>query len=198
MNRQPMDEWFYTGAGATYGTFNNAAAAAVNSADPPFTTDLTDTAHGLLAGSLLYIQGSTNYNGLKKMQSVPDANSMYIYAKYVAETLAGTETWKTMFTYDTIDRGNVAAGCPWEFLGFEATLSAAGATASEYLTIITDAAVGSAYDNEIYRRDMNGVQYINYMFDEARKMSSGDKIDVAWANAGAKTWGIKLFTRRLT
>lgn len=185
-NKQPMDEWFYTGAKATYGTFDAAAAANVNSVDPPFTTDLTDTAHGLLAGSLLYVQGSINYNGLRKMASVPDANSMYVYAAYIAETLAGTETWKTMYG-DTM---------PYEFLGFEITLSAASAT-SENLTIIIDSAFGSAFDNQIYSKDMNGIQYINNMFDVPRKLSAGDKIDVAWANTNNRTWGIKLFTRRL-
>lgn len=195
-NKQPMDEWFYTGAGATYGVFNNAAAADVYSGGQPFITDLTDTGHGLLAGSLLYIQGSVNYNGLHKMASVPDANSMYIYAKFIAETLAGTETWKTMFTYDSVDRGNVLIGSPFEFLGFEVTLSAASTT-PENLTVIVDANAGPAFDNEIYKKDMNGIQYINNMFTEPRKLSGGDKIDVAWVNTNAKTWGIKLFTRRL-
>jgi len=185
-NKQPMDEWFYTGAGATYGTFSNAAAANVNSVDPPFTADLTDAAHGLLAGSLLYIQGSVNYNGLRKISSVPDVNSMYVYATFVAETLAGTETWTTMY-------GDTA---PYEFLGFEVTLSSASAT-SENLTITVDAAFGSGFDNLIYSKDMNGVQYINNMFDVPRKLSADDKIDVAWANSNSRTWGIKLFTRRL-
>ena len=150
MNRQPMDEWFYTGAGATYGVFNNAAAADYDSVNPPFQTDLSDTAHGLLGGSLFYAQGSVNYNGLRKLVSVPDANSMYIYAKYVAETLAGTETWKTMYSDNH----------PFEFLGFEVTLSAAGA-ATENLTIIVDANAGSAYDNELYERNFN--RPVNFM-----------------------------------
>lgn len=185
-NKQPMDEWFYTGTGATYGTFNGAAAADVNSVDPPFTTDLTDTSHGLLAGSLLYIQGSVNYNGLRKLSSVPDANSMYVYAAFVAETLAGTETWKTMYGDNT----------PYEFLGFEVTLSAASAT-SENLTITIDSDFGSAFDNLIYSKDMNGFQHINNMFDVPRKLSADDKINVAWANSNSRTWGIKLFTKRL-
>ena len=184
--RQPIDEWFFTGAGATYGTFDNAAAADSDSVNPPFTTDLTDTSHGLLAGSLLYIQGSVNYNGLKKLVSVPDVNSMVIYTKFVAETLAGTETWKTMYSCDE----------DYEFLGFEITLSAASAT-SENLTITIDADKGSAYDNLIYSKDMNTERYINYMFDAPRKLSANDKIDIAWANTNGRTWGIKIFTRRL-
>lgn len=195
--RQMLDEWYFTGAGATYGTFDAAAVADVDSVNPPFTVDLTDTAHGLLADSLLYIQGSVNYNGLKRIKSIPDANSMVIFAKYVAEVFAGTETWKTMFTYDSIIQGDPRPGPHFEFLGFEVTLSAAGATPSDNLTITIDSAKGSAWDNLIYDRDMNGIADINYMFDEPRECGPGDKIDVAWANADSRTYGIKLFTKRL-
>jgi len=196
-NKQKFDEWYFTGAKATYGTFDNIAAADDNSVDPPFTTDLTDTTHGLLADSLLYIQGSVNYNGLKLIKSIPDVNSMVIFAKYVAEVLAGTETWKTMITYDDVVQGNIKAGPPFEFLGFEVTLNTAAATALEYLTITMDAAKGGAWDNLLYKQDMNGIADINYTFDEPRKCGPGDKIDVAWANADVRIWGIKLFTRRL-
>ena len=196
MKKEKHDEWFFTGALATYGTFNNAAAVAVNSANPPFTTDLTDTGHGLLDGSMLYIQGSVNYNGIKEVESVPDVNSLVIYSPFVAETLAGTETWKTMITYDNIVQGKLVAGSPFEFLGFEVTLSAASAT-SENLTVTLDAARGAAFDNLVYSKDMDTVKHINYMFDEIRYCGPGDKIDIAWANSDARTWGIKIFTRAL-
>jgi len=197
MKKDKHDEWFFTGAKATYGTFNNADATEGDSINPPFTTDLADTGHGLIAGSMLYIQGSVNYNGLKLIKSLPDANSMMIYAKYVEEELAGTETWKTMITYDEIIQGKLRPGPPFEFLGLEVTLSAAGATASENLTVTKDAARGSAFDNLIYSKDMNGIKDINYMFDEPKFCAAGTKIDIAWANADTRTWGIKLFTRPL-
>lgn len=197
MKKNKHDEWFFTGAKATYGTFSNNDAADDNSVNPPFTTDLTDPVHGLLTGSMLYIQGSVNYNGLKLIESVPDVNSMVIYSKYVEEELAGTETWKTLITYDNIIQGVLVAGSPFEFLGFEVTLDAAASTALEYLTVTIDADRGSAWDNLIYSQDMNGIADINYMLDEPRLCESGDKVDVAWANANTKTWGIKLFTRAL-
>ena len=197
MKKDKHDEWFFTGAKATYGTFDNDDAAEGDSVNPPFTTDLADTGHGLTAGSMLYIQGSVNYNGLKLIKSLPDADSMLIYSKYVAEELAGTETWKTMITYDEIIQGILVAGSPFEFLGLEVTLDAAAATASENLTVTIDAARGAAWDNLIYSIDMNGHTDVNYMFDEPRLCAPGDKIDVAWANADTNTWGIKLFTRKL-
>lgn len=186
MYKGKHDEWFFTGAKTTYGIFDAAAAADGQSIQPPFTTDLADTTHGLLTGSLIYIQGTTNYNGIRKIVSLPDANSMIIYAKFVAETLTTGATWKTMYS----------SPHPFEFLGFEVTLDAVGANVED-LTITIDAAKGSTYDNRIYTKAMNGVTYINNMFDTPRLCSGDDKIDVAWANAGSKGWGIKLFTRRL-
>lgn len=193
---QKHDEWFFTGAGATYGVFDGAAAADDNSVDPPFSTDLTDTGHGLLAGSLLYIEGSVNYNGLREIKSLPDANSMIIFAEYVAEVLAGTETWKTKFSYDEFIQGELIPSSPWEFMGFEIHLDAACAT-SENFTVTVDSAKGAAWDNLIYSKDMDTHTDVNYMFDEPRYCSPGDKIDVAFVNTDANTWGIKLFTRRL-
>jgi len=194
---QPMDVWFYTGAAAMNGTFNDGAIVNTlgDQVNPPFTVDLSDTGHGLVAPSLLYIENTTYYNGLRQIVSLPDANSMLVKAKYVAETLSSA-TWKTMFTYDDWVGTDLRTGPPFEFLGFEVTLDAVSATA-ENLTISIDADKGSAFDNLIYSKDMNGEQYINYMFDAPRKLSAGDKIDVAWANSNSKTWGIKLFTRRL-
>lgn len=191
------DKWNFTGAKAMNGTFNAAAAADGDSVNLPFTTDLTDTGHGLLAGSSLYIESTDNYNGLRLIKSLPDANSMLIYAKFVVETLANTDSWKTMFTYDTWMQGELRAGPPWEFLGFYLTLDAAAATGSEEFTITVDAAKGSEWDNRIYTKDMNGTQWINYMFDDPKPMASGDKIDCRFANADTNTWGLTLFTRAL-
>jgi len=191
------DVWNYKGAKAMNGTFDAAAAADGDSVNVPYTTDLTAAAHGLLAGSLTYIEATENYNGLRMIKSLPDANSMVIYAKFVAETLAGTDSWKTMFTYDFWAQGELRPGSPYEFLGFYLTLDAAAATASEEFTITIDAAKGSEFDNRIYTKDMNGLQHINYKFDEAKQCESGDKLDCRFANANTNTWGLTLFTRPL-
>jgi len=150
MKKGKHDEWYFTGAKATYGVFDNVAAADVDSANPPFTTDLTDTGHGLLADSLLYIEGSVNYNGLRLIKSIPDVNSMVIFAKYIAEVLAGTETWKTKIAYENLIDNTLVPHTAFELMGFEITLDAAAATATELLTITVEAARGSAWDNLIF------------------------------------------------
>ncbi len=202
--KPPYDSWHFTGAKTMNGSFNDGATdnTVGQQVDPPFTTDLSDTAHGLLAGSLLYIENTTNYDGLKEILSLPDANSMLIKSPYVAETLSSA-TWKTKFSYDELRRhsgdvgASIAAGPKWEFLGFELTLDGEAAVALEYFTIVKKAAKGSAWDNRIYRVDMNGVQFINYIFDDTKPMAPGDKIDCTFANAGTDTWGLTLYTRRL-
>jgi len=190
---QPHDTWYFTGAKATYTTLNADNDTDGGWGNNALLTILPSTAHGFFASSgslqsLIYIQGTTYYNGLRKIHAVAD-NTITIYAKYVAAeaTFGGTlETVKTMYSDNH----------PFEFLGFELTIDAAVA-ATEDLTIIIDAAAGSTFDNLIYKKAMNGVRYINYMFDVPRKCAADDKVDVAWANATGDDWGIKLFTRRL-
>lgn len=190
MSDQPHDTWFFTGDEETYTTLNNAAAVDGGWAGRDQLTTLPSTDHGFKASSgslqsLIYIQGTDNYDGLRKIHAV-GTDTITIVAPYVAETFAGTETVKSMYSDNH----------PFEFLGFEVTLSAASAT-SEDLTITVDAAAGSAFDNLIYSKDMNGIADINYMFDTPRECKANDKIDVAWDNTNDRTFGIKLFTRRL-
>ena len=194
--KQRRDEWFFTGAKAMSGTFNDAAAVIGDSVNKPYTTTLPDTAHGLLAPSLLYIQNTTNFNGLRKIKTVANTDSMLIYAKFVAEALSSA-TWKTMFSYDQFVQGELRPGAPFEFMGFYLTLDAAASTASEEFTITIDADKGAAWDNRIYTKDMNGQQHINFMFDAPKQCASGDKLNCVFANANTNTWGLTLFTRSL-
>jgi len=199
---QPYDVWEFSGDQETYGTLATTDPATANSIDGKHLTTLGATAHGRQAGSLCYIQDTINYSGLKKIQAVA-TNTITIYAKFIAEASIDTsDTIKTMVTYDRItgkysDAGvTVAAGPPWELLGFDLHLDAASETA-ENLVVSVDSNKGAAWDNKIYSKDMNTIQDINYMFDEPRKMESGYKVDFAWVNTNNKLWGLKVYTRRL-
>jgi len=194
--KQRRDEWFFTGAKAMSGTFNDAAAVIGDSVNKPYTTTLPDTAHGLLAPSLLYIQNTTNFNGLRKIKTVANTDSMLIYAKFVAEALSSA-TWKTMFSYDQFVQGELRPGAPFEFLGFYLTLDAAASTVSEEFTITIDADKGSAWDSRVYTKEMNGIQHINNMFATPKQCASGDKLNCVFANADTNTWGLTLFTKSL-
>ena len=198
---QPYDTWEFSGDEETYSTLAAGDAADGGSYDGKDLTTLPATDHGFKAGSLVYIQGTTNYNGMKLIQAVA-ANTITIYASYIAETFTTGDTIKTLVTYDRItgkysDAGvTIAKGAPYEFMGFDFTLDSACGTVENFQCTI-NANKGSAWDNLIYTKAMNGIQYINYFFNEPKKLESGDQIDFTFANTDDNLWGLKVYTRRL-
>lgn len=203
LQSQPYDVWAFSGEAATYTTLLTDDPATAGSVDGKGLTTFGSTAHAFVAGTLIYIEGTINYNGLKKIQAVA-TNTITIYAPFIAEATVDTsDTLKTKVGYDRItgkpgDAGiTIANGPPFEFLGFTVHLAAAASTASETLVVNIDSGKDVAWDRKVYSKDMNGVQDIDYFFDEPKKCESGDKVDVVWANADANLYGIKIYTRRL-
>lgn len=136
--------------------------------------------------NVVYLYGTDNYDGLRRIHSKLDARQFIFPSSYVAETLDGTETVGVGFK----------ASFPSIFGGFTIHLDAPSAT-SENLEIINYSARDSAFNNLLYSKDMDGVQDINYMFSPPRFLSPNDRIDITWANTNAKTWGISLYIREL-
>jgi len=196
MFSREFDTICYSGAKATYIALDNTAVADVGRVGPSEENivDLTITGHGFLAGPSLwdfnccFILGSTNYSGLKRIYSVPDANSLRIFSKYTAETPAGTETLRTAYK----------SSFPFLWLGFEIHLSAASAT-SENLVVNKDSDRGAGFDSKLYSKDMNGIQDIVYMVPEEEpvRCEKDSVIDLTWANTNARTWGIKFFVKQI-
>lgn len=185
---KPYDTWKFTGAKTTYGTLSATAAVDAGTGGQDGhqgITTLGSTAHGLLAGSLTYLQVTDSYDGLRYIHAVA-TNTMNVYATFVAETTSTNDLWKTMYS----------SPHPFLFLGFSVHLTAVCAN-TENLVISKDANAGSAFDTKIYSKAMNGVQDIHNIFDTPKPCVGGDKIDVVWANGGSKTWGIELYTRRI-
>ena len=188
MNRnQPYDIWSISGAKAMSNTLK--VEAAVDGGRDPVTheklTTLGCTAHGFLTGHV-YIQGTTNYDGMRKIYSVA-TNSITIVAPYVAETPGGTETVKSMISFNH----------PIEFLGVQLALSAAGG-ANEAFQAIVDAAAGAAFDTRYHNTaDMTSIKYVDDFFDGPKPLKANDKLDFTYANTNSRTWGLKIFTRRL-
>lgn len=172
---------FFTGDEETNTTLDNTAAADGGVRGTQKLTTLTSTDHGFKAGSYIWINGTTNYDGLKKIQAVA-ANTITIYATFVAETPAGTETL-TAAAYFKKD---------WELLGFRVHLNAASATA-ENLVVAIDSNTSSAYDTNLYTKDMNTLQDVIYNFDPPVKLNKKDVVTFTWANTNDKTWGIEVF-----
>lgn len=152
-------------------------------------TFTTTAAHGFLAGSHVYIEDTTNYDGVREIISVPSTTTFNVKAKFVAETPAGTETVKIAIKPNT----------PFRFVGFFIHLSAAPTTGEDF-TITLDAADGSQYDVNIYTRDFSSASDLDIIWtipeDSQIPYEKDDIIRVAWANTDDRTYGMKLFFAR--
>jgi len=191
---QPYDTIRFSGAKKTYEALDASAVVDMGLIGPSGESivDITAGAHGFLAGptaqlfNCVYLLGPTYYAGLKRIFSVPDANSMYIFSSYTAETMATGDTFRTAYT----------SKFPFEFLGFEIHLDAASAT-SENLVVARDSVLGSTFDTKIYSINMNAEQNVIYMIpkDEPVLCDANDVIDLTWDNSNSKTWTVKFFVR---
>jgi len=189
---RPYDTIKFSGAKKTFEAMDASAVVDLGQqgGNEKYAVDITAGAHGFLAGptaddfTCVYILGTANYDGLRRIHSVPDINSIYVYADYTAETLATGDTLRTAYV----------SSYPYEFLGFNLHLNTACATA-ENLIIALDSAKGSSFDVKLYTKAMNTVQDIHYMFPEPYPIDANDVIDLTWANANSRIWTIKFFVR---
>jgi hypothetical protein len=194
-----IDTFHFEGDGkAINGTVDAAAVVDKTSTYPDIArkgigvVDITDTAHGLLAGdrpdipNYIYIEGTDNYDGLRRIHSVPDVNSLFIYANYTAETLANTDIVRPGLSYPV----------NWEFLGYTITVDAAPTTAEDFV-ILRNADRGANFDTTIVTVPMAGTTDYMEMFEHPWPMQKSDIIYCTWANTEANGWGIELFARRV-
>ena len=191
-----IEVYRFEGAKAVNGTLDAAAVVDKTSTYPgyyPGIVDITDTAHGYVAGDRddipnhIFIQGTTNYDGLIRIHSVPDANSIFIWAKYVAETLATADIIRPALQFDV----------DWMFRGFKLHLDAASAT-TENFVVSVDADAGAKFDFNIFTRDMNGVQDLGkFYMEDPIFINKNDILYVTWANSNSKAWGLELLAQRL-
>jgi hypothetical protein len=68
----------------------------------------------------------------------------------------------------------------------------AAPTTSENLTITLDAIEGAAYDTLLYSLDLAAGATTDLVWQPDAKLVivGGDKLTVAWNNAGGRTWGL--------
>ena len=104
-----------------------------------------------------------------------------------------TDTSYTRATGAVAIATTIAPGAPWPLEEIRVHLSAAGASGN--LTATVDHAAGSAYDINILTQDMTSVTDLVWSPDSPMKFQSGDELDIAWANAGTKTYGLEVVWR---
>ena len=83
-------------------------------------------------------------------------------------------------------------GQRFRLLRLELHLSAAPTTSGDF-TMALDAIQGDIFDNVIYKRDLSvgSVKDLLIPFGEGWEYEKDDKIDIAYTNADAKTWGMR-------
>jgi len=167
-----------SGTGPLSNTLDNAAAVEVV-ADNNLVR-IPCTGHGLKAGSMPYLSGTTNYDLMRKIAAV-DTNTFDIYADYVAETFAGTETVKTIVT----------SKMPFELLEVKLHLSSAPTTAENF-TITVDAADGSDFDFLLFSQGMAGVTDVIWSPSENLTFNPDDKLVFEWNNTDGRTFGLEV------
>jgi len=164
------------------GTLDNTAV--VNNGDG--TVNIAITNHGLTAGCYVQILSTTNYNGVKKVISAPDANTIKVQATYIAETPAGTETYKVAFQ-------------PYaDFELLETRLKLSGASAAENYIHLLDANAGAAFDATLDTTAMNGLTEKVIVWRDATKrrfFEIGDVIAATYVNTNNLTWGLTMIFR---
>jgi hypothetical protein len=85
----------------------------------------------------------------------------------------------------------------WAFELMEVRVHLNGAGGAGDLTVKQDAIAGAAYDTVLLTQDMTAVTDLVYIPSNPMQFSRGDKIVVAWANAGNKTYGVEVYVRQV-
>jgi hypothetical protein len=183
-NNQVVETVRYNGTGALNGVLANSAV--VDNGDG--TVGIVITGHGLTAGSYIIIAGTTNYNGVHKIESVADANTVNITATYVAETPAGTETYALYFDFPnnlkTVVRG---------YRPLQTRLKLSDTGADENLTQAIDHATDSKYDTGLGTVNLNGVTsggIDRTLYSDI--LGPTDGIIYNYTNTNGRTWGLEL------
>lgn len=205
MYPQLIDKWDFSGDEEFNTTIGAVAAANQTSSYPGVYREgvvrLTSVDHGFKVSpglydtkrpNLIYVQGTTNYDGLRKIVAVA-TDTLDIVAKYVAETPGGSETLRPGFKFDH----------DVEFLGFDLHLAAAAATA-ENLVVAIDSDRGAAWDTTLYTLAMNTVQNATPRFIDSDVVGervivpARDIVYLTFANTNDNLWGLTLYTRRMS
>lgn len=89
----------------------------------------------------------------------------------------------------------LAPGVPWQLESIRVHLSAAGGAGD--LTATIDNGTNAAYDVLLLTQDMTAVTDLVWTPTRPLEFFAGDELDIAWANAGTKTYGLEIVFKTL-
>lgn len=169
-----------SGSAALHGVLN--AAAAVDAGGGIVTIPMTG--HGFNVGSYVQIGGTDNYDGVHKIIAKA-TNTFNIYATFVAETFAGTDTVKAA----------LGPGVAFQMIEARLHLSAAGGAVENY-TITLDSENGAAFDVVLETAAMNADADVPTLWnDKKRYFNAGDVLLFEYVNTNGRTWGLEVVYR---
>jgi len=173
-----------SGSGALNATL--MAVAAVDNEDGSvrlgISSDIFD------AGSMVYIEGTDNYDGIRKIRSV-SAGYINLEASFTAETTATADTVKVA----------IAPSHSFEFLEIEAHLSSAPTT-SEDFTVTKDSNLGTNFDVNLLTKDFSAGSIVSYIWTPTSRLVYSDAKDIlriSWDNTDARDYGLTLKYRKI-
>ena len=173
-----------SGSGALNATLTAAAAVDLDNGlvRLPISADIFN------AGSLVYIENTDAYDGIREIVSTA-AGYINIRSNFTAETFS---------TADTVTVA-IAVGHPFELIEVEIHMSAAPTT-SEAFTLTRDAGLGENYDTLIRSIDFSVDSNISWSWTPSNRLiypDPDDKLRVAWNNSDLRTYGLTLKYRRI-
>jgi hypothetical protein len=84
----------------------------------------------------------------------------------------------------------LAPGTAWQLESIRVHLSAAGGAGD--LTATINHGVAAAYDIVLLTQDMTSVTDLVWSPERPMEFLPDDELDIAWANAGTKTYGLEI------
>ena len=171
--------YYLTGTGAMGQTLDAGDAVKVGSDS----VKILCTGHGLPVGAVIFIAGTTNYNGYHTITAKGDDDFTFV-ATYEAETIASDDTLSHRLLPGDLAR----------LIEIRLHLSVASAQADD-LTIALDSGEDAVYDCIFITQDINGLADFPYVWGEANSPKFNNSLDAlifAWANKDSRTWGLEV------
>jgi len=139
--------------------------------------------------SLMYVHGSVNYDGLRRIFYVRSARYVQFMAPYVAESWSsGDATYGPGFKSPD----------PHELGGFSIHVDGKMGAAQD-LEVVIYSAKGTYYDSLVFSQDMYDVLDINHMFDKPIPLLSNDRVEVRLSGSSTQQKDVttKLYVRKV-
>jgi hypothetical protein len=150
---------------------------------PTGSVKLLCTGHGLPVGAVIFISGTTNYDGYHTLTAVGTDDFTFV-ATFVAETFGGsTETVEHL----------LLPGELFRLVEVRLHLNSSGSTTQNF-TVTLDSGENAVYDAILDDQDTDDLPDHNQCWgkDACHHMKATDALIFAWANSDSKTWGLEV------